>query len=228
MKAIVTLSGGLDSAVLLYSLLREEHEVRCISVDYGQRHKKELEYARDLCAELKIPHFTADMSNMRLLLLGSSQTSEEIAVPEGHYAEESMKQTVVPNRNAILLSLAGAWAVSTKSDWIAYAAHAGDHAIYPDCRPEFAEAMGAAFLLCDWHTFALYRPFIDKTKADIVRLGAEIGVPFEKTYSCYKGGEKHCGRCSTCVERLEAFQIASVNDPTEYHDREFFKTAIKR
>jgi 7-cyano-7-deazaguanine synthase len=150
---------------------------------------------------------------------GSSQTDKSVPVPEGHYEEESMKQTVVPNRNMILLALAGAWAISTKSDAIAYAAHSGDHAIYPDCRPEFTEAMSDALRLCDWHEVKLMRPFLYPTpmsKADIVKLGTSLGVPFELTWSCYKGGEKHCGKCGTCVERVEAFQLAGVEDPTEY------------
>lgn len=127
-----------------------------------------------------------------------------------------MKLTVVPNRNMILLALAGAWAVSTKSEAIAYAAHAGDHAIYPDCRPEFAEAMQGALLLCDWHPVRIARPFLAMSKADLVKLGAELGVPFALTWSCYKGGDKHCGKCGTCVERREAFELAGVPDPTKY------------
>lgn len=219
MKAILSYSGGLDSTVLLYKLLQVGWEVRCLSVNYGQRHARELASAQAICEKLGIERRVADINHLSFLFAGSSQTSPEIAVPEGHYEEESMKQTVVPNRNMVLLSLATAWAVATKSDAVAYAAHAGDHAIYPDCRAEFTEAMEDAMRLCDWHSVKLMRPFIypkPMSKADIVRLGAELNVPFTETWTCYKGGAKHCGRCGTCVERKEAFQLAGVQDPTEY------------
>ncbi len=127
-----------------------------------------------------------------------------------------MKATVVPNRNMILLALAAGWAISQKADAIAYAAHGGDHAIYPDCRPEFAEAMRHAIGLADWHRVELLRPFVTLTKADIVRRGAELGAPLGSTWSCYRGGARHCGRCGTCVERREAFALAGVPDPTDY------------
>ena len=127
-----------------------------------------------------------------------------------------MKSTVVPNRNMILLSVATGHALSIKAGQIAYAAHSGDHAIYPDCRNEFAEAMANAIMLADWEQVELIRPFVDWTKADIVRRGAELGVPFAKTWSCYKGGDLHCGCCGTCIERREAFDLAKVIDPTPY------------
>jgi 7-cyano-7-deazaguanine synthase len=127
-----------------------------------------------------------------------------------------MKATVVPNRNMILLSVAAGWAISSEFDRLAYAAHSGDHAIYPDCRTEFADALDSAIRLADWREVSLYRPFVDHTKADVVTLGAELNVPFENTWSCYKGLDLHCGRCGTCVERREAFHIAEVSDPTAY------------
>ena len=127
-----------------------------------------------------------------------------------------MKSTVVPNRNMILLSVATGHALSIKAGQIAYAAHSGDHAIYPDCRNEFAEAMANVIMLADWERVELIRPFVDWTKADIVRRGAELSVPFAKTWSCYKGGDLHCGRCGTCIERREAFDLAKVIDPTPY------------
>lgn len=218
MKTILSYSGGLDSTVLLYHLLSLGHEVRCLSVDYGQRHRKELEAAKRVTEFLDIPYQVADLKAVARLFAGSSQTSPDIAVPEGHYAEESMKATVVPNRNMVLLSLATAWAISIKSDSIAYAAHAGDHAIYPDCRPEFADALGKAIHLCDWHKVELVRPFLSLSKADIVGRGAELRVPFAMTWSCYQGREKHCGKCGTCEERKTAFYLAKVQDPTEYED----------
>jgi 7-cyano-7-deazaguanine synthase len=216
-KSIVLIfSGGMDSTAALYLLLAHGHTVRCLSVDYGQRHAKELEYAKAICDKLDIDHKVADLSAIKHLLAGSSQTSDEIDVPEGHYAAENMKLTVVPNRNMIMLSVAIGWAISTKSDAVCFGAHDGDHAIYPDCRAEFAEVMNKAAGLCDWHHVELWRPFIQMSKADIAKLGFELGVPFQETWSCYKGGPLHCGKCGTCVERREAFELAGIQDPTLY------------
>jgi 7-cyano-7-deazaguanine synthase len=216
MKTVIVYSGGLDSTVLLYHLRASGHELHALSIDYGQRHRCELDRAADLCEELGIPHPTADLSAIQPLLAGSSLTSPEIEVAEGHYTEESMKSTVVPNRNMIFLALATGHALSIKAGQVAYAAHSGDHAIYPDCRNEFAEAMAAAIRIADWNTVELVRPFVDWTKADIVRRGAELGVPFARTWSCYKGGAQHCGLCGTCIERREAFDLAEIEDPTPY------------
>lgn len=218
-STVLTFSGGIDSTTLLYYLKYSlGHQVRCLSVDYGQRHAIELNKAASICACLGIEHKIVDLKGITSILAGSSQTSPDIPVPEGHYAEESMKQTVVPNRNMILLAIAGAWAVSTKSNNLAYAAHAGDHAIYPDCRPLFADVMAQALTLCDWHPVIMMRPFINKTKADIVKLGAELRVPFARTYSCYKGKELHCGKCGTCTERREAHKLSGVADPLFYEN----------
>lgn len=161
-------------------------------------------------------HQFIDLSALRAVLKGSSQTDENFEVPEGHYTEETMKVTVVPNRNMILLAVAGAWAISLKAEYVAYAAHVGDHAIYPDCRKEFADRIAEVLETADWHSVKLMRPFLNRTKADIAALGHELKVPYELTWSCYKGGEKHCGKCGTCVERKEAFALANVPDPTEY------------
>lgn len=216
MKSLIIYSGGLDSTVLLYHLQKSGDELHALSVNYGQRHQCELDRAKHLCAELGISHKVADLSSIQPLLAGSSLTSTEIAVAEGHYTEENMKTTVVPNRNMILLALATGHAISMGAEQVAYAAHSGDHAIYPDCRNEFADAMAHVMALCDWKKIGLSRPFVNWTKADIVRRGAELDVPFEQTWSCYKGGELHCGRCGTCIERREAFDLAGVSDPTEY------------
>ena len=216
MKIVIVYYRGLDSTVLLYHLREAGHDLHALSIDYGQRHSCELDHATAICAELGIPHPTADLSAIQPLLAGSSLTSPEIEVAEGHYSEESMKSTVVPNRNMIFLSVATGHALSIKADQIAYAAHSGDHAIYPDCRNEFADAMATAIRLADWEQIELIRPFVDWTKADIVRRGAELGVPFAQTWSCYKGGDLHCGRCGTCIERREAFDLAGVVDPTPY------------
>ncbi len=216
MKTVLIYSGGLDSTVLLYNLLGQGHQVLTLGVNYGQRHAKELSAARAFLESLGEEYRVADLSALRPLLKGSSQTDDSVAVPHGHYAAESMKLTVVPNRNMLMLSVAIAWAISTKSESVNYAAHGGDHAIYPDCRDEFASAMNTAALLADWHQVRVERPFVQKSKAEIVTLGSQLGVPFEQTWSCYEGGAVHCGKCGTCVERREAFQLAGVNDKTEY------------
>jgi len=218
MKTLIIYSGGLDSTVLLYDLHHAGREVAALSVNYGQRHRCELDRAAAICAGLGVCHRTADLSPVQSLLAGSSLTSPEIEVAEGHYTEESMKTTVVPNRNMILLSLATGHALSIGANEVAYAAHSGDHAIYPDCRNAFADAMAAAMALCDWQKVGLSRPFVDWTKADIVKRGAQLDVPFAQTWSCYKGREKHCGRCGTCIERREAFDLARVADPTDYEE----------
>lgn len=215
-SAIVIFSGGLDSTVLLYDLLRKGVAVKALSINYGQRHQKELAAAQRIAQLTGVEHRTADLSGLGSLLGGSSLTSAEVDVPEGHYEEDSMKQTVVPNRNMILLSVAGGWAVSQKTDCVAYAAHGGDHAVYPDCRPEFAEAVDKVLRICDWHEIFLHRPFVGMTKTDIVKLGANLNVPFGETWSCYQGREYHCGRCGTCIERREAFYEAGIEDPTVY------------
>lgn len=216
MKTVLILSGGMDSTTLLHALLAEGDQVLAVGVDYGQRHRKELQAAQAICAELGVEFRIADLAGVRQFLGGSSQTDDSVQVPEGHYAEEAMKLTVVPNRNMLMLALAAAWAISLKADRVAYAAHGGDHTIYPDCRPEFVQAMGVALGLADWHEVELFAPFLSMSKADIASLGSHLAVPFERTWSCYKGGDKHCGKCGTCVERREAFSVAGLVDPTEY------------
>ena len=206
----------MDSTVLLYRLTKDGDELKALSINYGQRHSKEIEYAESICKNLGVEHRVANLESLSELLSGSALTSDDLEVPEGHYAEDNMKATVVPNRNMILLSVAAGWAISSEFDRVAYAAHSGDHAIYPDCRNEFADALDATIRLADWREVSLYRPFVDCAKADLVKLGAELGVPFEKTWSCYKGLDLHCGRCGTCIERREAFHLAEVHDPTSY------------
>lgn len=216
MKAVVLFSGGLDSTVLACHLLRDQAEVTLLSIDYGQRHKKELSSARHIAGLLDTPHQILSLPGLSTLLGGNALTDHSVNLPEGHYAEETMKATVVPNRNMILLSLAAGHAISIQYDTVAYAAHAGDHTIYPDCRPAFADAMEQALKLADWESISLFRPFVNWSKADLVKRGNEIGVPFEHTWSCYAGGEKHCGKCGTCVERKEAFELVGLSDPTCY------------
>lgn len=215
-KVVVVLSGGMDSATLLYHLLDAGHPIKALSVNYGQRHVRELEAAADLCRRRSVEHVVADLGAIRPLLGGSSLSDPAIAVPHGHYEEQSMKLTVVPNRNMILLSVAIGWALSQKFDAVAYGAHGGDHAIYPDCRPAFAEALDRAAGLCDWQPMRLLFPLMHMDKAKIARRGHELGVPFEITWTCYEGGEVHCGRCGACTERREAFARNGLPDPTAY------------
>lgn len=216
MQAVLVYSGGLDSTVLLHDLLAAGAGVRALTVDYGQRHRREIDAARGLCAARGVEHRVADLRALQGLFGPSSLTDASVGVPHGHYAEQTMKSTVVPNRNMILLAVAGAWAIATRSDCVAYAAHGGDHAIYPDCRSEFADALDRALGLADWHTLRIHRPYLGLTKGEIVARGARLGVPFAETWSCYEGGALHCGRCGTCVERREAFHLAGIPDPTSY------------
>lgn len=216
MKTVLIYSGGMDSSVLLYDLVSSSHEVKAISFDYGQRHRKELEYASYNTRKLGVDHRVIDLSSLLPLFGKSSLTNSGVEIPEGHYTEDSMKSTVVPNRNLILISIAAAWAMSERFDSVSYGAHAGDHTIYPDCREEFATAVGEVLALADWHPIALKRPYVNMTKGDICRRGADLGVDFSMTWSCYKGGDNHCGVCGTCVERREAFREGDVADPTLY------------
>jgi 7-cyano-7-deazaguanine synthase len=215
MRVVLIHSGGLDSTVLLYKLRADGHEVRCLGIDYGQRHRRELDAGQAICRDLEIEYRSADLRGIRPLLAGSALT-DDVPVPDGYYTDETMKATVVPNRNMIMLATAIGWAVSLEYDAVAYAAHAGDHAIYPDCRPEFVAAMRNVARLCDWRPIELLTPFVSMSKAEIVALGNRLGVPFERTWSCYKGGQIHCGTCGTCVERREAFHKAGIADPTAY------------
>lgn len=215
-RTVLIHSGGIDSTVLLAHLLHQGREVHALSVDYGQRHRREIEAAREICNHYKVPHRVADLRALAPLFGSNALTDDKVAVPEGHYEELSMKATVVPNRNMLLIAVAAAWAMSLKAKSVAYGAHGGDHAIYPDCRPAFADALDQAIRLADWHEVSLERPFVGMDKTAIVKRGAELGVPFALTWSCYVGGAKHCGRCGTCVERKEAFLRSGVVDPTVY------------
>jgi len=217
-KSILIYSGGLDSTVLLAKLLGEKREVKALSINYGQRHIRELQAAKAICAKLGVEHRVADLSALTPLLAGSSQTDKTVPVPHGHYAAENMKLTVVPNRNMLMLAVAGAWAISLKYDSVAYAAHRGDNTVYPDCREEFCKPLSEALWNADWHHVELERPFLLYTKAEIVKIGAlncaqEI---MAMSYSCYEGGELHCGLCGTDQERRAAFRDANVPDTTKY------------
>jgi 7-cyano-7-deazaguanine synthase len=218
--AVAVVSGGLDSAVLAYHLRADGWELRLLSFDYGQRHARELDFARRLATHLGARHDTVDVRSAGALLSGSALTDDEVEVPEGHYTDETMRTTVVPNRNAIFVSVAVGVAVAEGADAVGLGVHAGDHPIYPDCRPEFVAAAERLALVANegflTGDFRVVTPFLHWSKADIVRRGAELGVPFADTWSCYRGGARHCGRCGTCVERHEAFELARIPDPTDY------------
>lgn len=218
MKMVCVLSGGMDSATLLWKLKSQGHDLYTISFDYGQRHVKELTKAQLLATVARVPWEKIDLSNLKPILAGSSQTSG-IPVPEGRYDAENMKLTVVPNRNMIMLSVSIARAISLGYDAVAYGAHAGDHTIYPDCRPVFIDAMNRAAQLCDWKSINLVAPFSSMTKAEIAKEGAKLQVPYEHTLTCYHGTEPACGKCGSCQERLEAFEVAGVMDPIAYENR---------
>lgn len=226
MKTIVICSGGLDSVSLAHRIAAEQQLIGLLSFDYGQRHRKELDYAAACAKRLGVPHQIIDIRPIGSHLTGSALT-DNIDVPDGHYAEETMKATVVPNRNAIMLAIAFGLAAAQKADAVAVAVHGGDHFIYPDCRPGFIDAFQVMqdAALDGYASVRLQAPYVNATKADIVTDGEKHGTPFAETWSCYKGGARHCGRCGTCVERREAFHLAGVADPTDYEDTDFWKSA---
>ncbi len=225
MKTLVICSGGLDSVTLAHLVAEQRELAGIISFDYGQRHHKELEFAKRCAERLGAPFEQVDISAVGKLLSGSSLT-DDIDVPDGHYAEASMKSTVVPNRNTIMLSIAFGMAAANGAESVATAVHGGDHFIYPDCRPEFIDSFEAMqkLALQGLAEIDLFAPFVYQSKANIVSAGNRLNVPFADTWSCYKGLQKHCGRCGTCVERREAFDLAGVVDPTEYEDEDYWKS----
>ena len=216
MKVCVLLSGGMDSVTALHHAAREHDVVSALSFDYGSKHNaSEIPCAQWHAAQLGVPHtvialpFVNEHFASDLLQSGGD-------IPDGHYAEENMKRTVVPFRNGIMLSIAAGFAESRSAEGLVIAAHSGDHAIYPDCREPFMQAMSDAIRLGTYVEIEVLRPFINTDKTGIARLGAELGVDFARTWSCYKGGATHCGTCGTCVERREAFLLAGLADPTPY------------
>jgi 7-cyano-7-deazaguanine synthase len=304
--SVAIVSGGLDSTTLVYDMLDRGYLPHLLSFNYGQRHAKELTYASWTARQLQLPHDIIDLTGITRLISNSALTSGnecicgpailgegplrecpqhgELSVPEGHYAEDNMKLTVVPNRNMIMLSIAVGVAVNEHARCVGIGVHSGDHEIYPDCRPEFINTMEMVIVVANrgFHNFdlglpktngkpkqwnedleqstinhvlleevvgapeqgPLYAPFLFKTKSDIAYRALELNVPLHMTWSCYKGGEQHCGRCGTCVERLEAIhnaitlahpdydrddveQAVRDTDITSYLDTEYWKTAVR-
>jgi 7-cyano-7-deazaguanine synthase len=216
MEVVVLCSGGMDSVTALYWARANHRVVAALSFDYGAKHNAcEIPFAVEHAARLALPHQTIALPFINELF-ASDLLKSGGTIPEGHYEAATMKQTVVPFRNAILLSIATGFAESRGAAGLVIAAHGGDHAIYPDCREAFMEAMGEAMRLGTYAGLALLRPFIALDKAAIARAGANLGVDFARTWSCYKGGRVHCGKCGTCVERREAFVRAGLEDPTTY------------
>lgn len=221
MSTLVVLSGGMDSTAALALAASEDTVVEAITFDYRQRHRREIEAAEEVAAEfdvrwnlVKVPLDTLSPDSA---LTGGQE------VPHGHYAADNMAITVVPNRNMVFTALAVSRAMTLGADTVMLGVHAGDHAVYADCRSEFIAAMKYATILASDETVQIAAPFVDISKADIARRGWELGAPFHLTWSCYEGGDMHCGRCGTCVERAEAFAEAGNGDPTTYADPDFWK-----
>lgn len=214
-KVVVIYSGGMDSFTVLNRALKDGKKVYALSFDYGQRHVKELECAASVCKSLKIDHKIIDISSINQLLAGSSLT-DDIEIPEGHYESENMKSTVVPNRNMILLSLAVGYAVSVGAAQVYYGAHSGDHAIYPDCRPEFVQKMNEVCQIANYESVEIFSPYLAVNKAAILANGLDMGLDYSDTWTCYNGRTKACGKCGSCQERLEAFSENKMVDPISY------------
>lgn len=212
--AVIIVSGGMDSITLLYEY--KERIALAITYDYGSNHaKKEIAFAKEHCKALGIEHLVIPLAFMRDYFKSSLLEGAD-AIPEGHYADENMKSTVVPFRNGIMLAIACGLAESRGLHYVMIANHGGDHAIYPDCRGTFISAMSEAMAYGTYEHIKVKAPYTGITKADIAKRGAKLGIDYSRTWSCYKGGEKHCGKCGTCVERKEAFNLAGIPDPTEY------------
>lgn len=212
--SVIIVSGGMDSTTLLYD--RRDEIALAISFDYGSNHNaREIAYAKIHCKRLGIEHITIPLDFMHKYFRSSLLEGAD-AIPEGHYAAENMKSTVVPFRNGIMLAVAAGVAESRNLTKLLIANHGGDHTIYPDCRPEFISAMDSATNAGTYVGVRVVAPYTNITKGDIARIGKKLGIDYAETWSCYKGGEKHCGKCGTCVERKEALAYAGIEDTTEY------------
>ena len=215
-EKLIVVSGGMDSITLLNEY--KDEIAMAVTFDYGSNHaKKEIPMAKLHCERLGIKHIVIPLAFIHEYFKSSLLEGAD-AIPEGHYAAENMKSTVVPFRNGIMLAIACGIAESNGLKEVMIANHSGDHAIYPDCRTEFINAMSEAMRLGTYEGISIVAPYSDITKTDIARHGKAIGLNYAETWSCYKGGEKHCGKCGTCVERKEALHDAGIDDPTEYED----------
>lgn len=214
-SGVQILSGGMDSVTLLHFLVKyRKCRMKAVSFDYGQKHSKELEFAKQNCEELGVEHHIVELPFMQTLFR-STLLKGGGDIPEGHYQAENMKQTVVPNRNMIMSAIAVGFGQSHKLDFLSLGVHAGDHEIYPDCREEFIAALRKAVELSDWQKFTIFAPFQRMTKKEILEIGYQLTPPvdYAKTWTCYKGEAKACGKCGACQERLEAFKAIGMNDP---------------
>ena len=212
--SILILSGGMDSVTMLYEY--KERIAVALTFDYGSNHnKREAQYAKMHCERLGVEHLLLPLQFIHDYFKSSLLEGAD-AVPEGHYADANMKSTVVPFRNGIMLAVACGIAESRGLKYVMIANHFGDHSIYPDCRCGFVRAMSQAMAEGTYDGITLFAPYTDISKTDIARRGAALGIDYSLTYSCYKGGEKHCGKCGTCVERKEAMREAGIDDTTEY------------
>lgn len=214
-KAVVIYSGGMDSFTILNRAYKEGYDLYALTFDYGQKHRKEIAFASDVCQQLDINHRIIDITAINQLLQSSSLTSDK-EIPEGHYEAANMKSTVVPNRNMILLSLAIGYAVDIGANKVFYGAHSGDHAIYPDCRPDFVLAMNKVAKLANYEPVDIVTPYLNSDKAEILADGLRMGLDYSHSWTCYNGRAKACGKCGSCVERLEAFAANNTTDPLPY------------
>jgi 7-cyano-7-deazaguanine synthase len=213
---VLILSGGMDSVTLLYD--EQERIALAVSFDYGSKHNaREIPFAKMHCERLGIRHIVIPLDFMTRYFKSSLLEGGE-EIPEGHYADENMKSTVVPFRNGIMLSIVVGIAESNDLKYVMMANHGGDHTIYPDCTPEFVKAFDKAAAAGTFVKVGLRSPYTNITKADIARRGKALSIDYAETWSCYKGGDKHCGKCGTCVERKEALAEAGIDDQTEYED----------
>jgi 7-cyano-7-deazaguanine synthase len=214
---VVVFSGGLDSTTLLYHLRDAGHILLALSVNYGQRHLTQESAAADaVCREMGVERRCVDLTALACCFGHNALTDRSTSVPEGEYSDVTIPVTTVPNRNMVLLSVGLALAASLEFDGVAFGAHGGEHTNYPDCRSGFARAMDHVARECNDPSLCVLAPFVEWDKAGIVRREAELGVPFELTWSCYQGGDRHCGKCGTCLDRRSAFTTAGVEDPTRY------------
>ncbi|MCM2130363.1 7-cyano-7-deazaguanine synthase QueC [Larsenimonas rhizosphaerae] len=218
-KAVVIYSGGMDSYTVLHRALNAGYDVHALSFHYGQRHAKELDVAANVCRHLDLPHQVVDIRAIHGLIGASALTDERQAMPRADYAEDNMKATVVPNRNMILLSLAIGHAVNIEASVCFYGAHGGDHAIYPDCRPEFVQRMNDVAAIANYTPVDIRAPYLHASKTDILAEGLSMGLDYINSWTCYLGQDLACGECGSCRERLAAFAAHGMTDPLSYKAR---------